>query len=52
LGQELAKNFTKEQIEYIRNSYKNKERKQIELAKEFKVSKISIWNIIHYETYR
>ena len=32
--------------------YFNKEKTQIEISKYFNVSKISIWNIINYKTYK
>lgn len=50
-GRDMSRQFSKKDIKYIRANYKNKEKKQIELADEFGVSKISIWNIINKKTY-
>ena len=52
IGVEMSKKFTKDEIKYIRNLYFNKEKTQIEISKYFNVSKISIWNIINYKTYK
>lgn len=51
-GREIAKQFSKSEVKFIRNKYINKEMKLKELSKKFKVSIVSISNIINKKTYK